>query len=876
MCDVCRGRHRIYASTKRAKRKLEKAAIATSEQRTRETNPRYSSTKAPPVDGVLPACIGSNGQFRWPNFAPGNFVIRLEFSANVLYSRISYVLFTTINHHLESRHRPLFDRNRSNRIASHHILPTNPHATNSSSELANALTLPPPRQQVLPEQVQMQQEDKPEQQSDQQFMSDNQLSQVSSNQDAALGGLLDASAPSRFCSVKGCKAIIPGSYEFKMCPPCRTRYRAYGNTKRAKWKSEREVFEREMTALRAQEDERRKEKGLGPLADNPEELRAWELSVIDEQIILPSVVNPPPMSSLDPPMAVGSMTFGDHIAAGVYLPPTGSIDTPHSISPYPPLNDPLLAATAAPLPARMCTVSHCHKLLPGYYRYKRCEQHRLQNRHHSQLKRVREKEIKSVGPEEGAQPLDIPPEMNEHEMKAEGSINATLAKLKAKGYQWIKKGRNGRKERKDKGTKKIKPNEQKDEAPAEPETSAIGDGAETKPSDSEERPAVKTPKTQKRSKYSCATTDCHNLLNPGVRWRTCEECRTTERKRKFQVRMELKAAENVYRKGIAETLNTARKAEEEQAAAVASGSGSRGSAAPTDRAESGAVASGSGSAGTPTPSHLGEGASVASGSGSGSVPVPADQPQEASAMDVDADADADGEAESDHEDDEYHVAALLTTEDAAEPSTSMIQAQERPLVWKARKPGTPPVWSTGVSKFRVQLPPTPPPPPTAEELMKLDDPVAFGAFKPTTTPSAIGRILARNPLISVDAFSEILEARGSKPTSECTTPQAEATTTKSVPTPTIPTSAPFVYRAPEKRKTPSDPVAGTWSLVTANQTHPLPTLRFRLYHRRHFRHLMDFRHLIPLILITYHNTPWRLTPIPLSVVQPRRRTGHHY
>ncbi|EGO03330.1 hypothetical protein SERLA73DRAFT_174773, partial [Serpula lacrymans var. lacrymans S7.3] len=27
MCDVCRGRHRIYATTKRAKRKMEKAAI---------------------------------------------------------------------------------------------------------------------------------------------------------------------------------------------------------------------------------------------------------------------------------------------------------------------------------------------------------------------------------------------------------------------------------------------------------------------------------------------------------------------------------------------------------------------------------------------------------------------------------------------------------------------------------------------------------------------------------------------------------------------------------------------------------------------------------------------------------------------------------
>ena len=43
----------------------------------------------------------------------------------------------------------------------------------------------------------------------------------------------------------------------------------------------------------------------------------------------------------------------------------------------------------------MCTVSHCHAVLPGHYKYRRCEQHRLQNRHHSKLKRVREKEVKA-------------------------------------------------------------------------------------------------------------------------------------------------------------------------------------------------------------------------------------------------------------------------------------------------------------------------------------------------------------------------------------------------------------------------------------------------------------------------------------------------
>lgn len=69
--------------------------------------------------------------------------------------------------------------------------------------------------------------------------------------------LSETSMGPRFCSVKGCKAIIPGkraicrsilvvlippaSYSFKMCEPCRNRYRGYGTKKRAKWKAEREA-----------------------------------------------------------------------------------------------------------------------------------------------------------------------------------------------------------------------------------------------------------------------------------------------------------------------------------------------------------------------------------------------------------------------------------------------------------------------------------------------------------------------------------------------------------------------------------------------------------------------------------------------------------
>ena len=72
----------------------------------------------------------------------------------------------------------------------------------------------------------------------------------------------------RFCSVKGCKAVIPGnqifilfsyylmlinenqaSDEYKMCPTCRTRYRTYGNTKRVKWKAERDAFDQDVTLI---------------------------------------------------------------------------------------------------------------------------------------------------------------------------------------------------------------------------------------------------------------------------------------------------------------------------------------------------------------------------------------------------------------------------------------------------------------------------------------------------------------------------------------------------------------------------------------------------------------------------------------------------
>jgi hypothetical protein len=67
---------------------------------------------------------------------------------------------------------------------------------------------------------------------------------------------------SRYCSVKGCRNVIGGDYLFKMCVPCRDRYRGYGVTKRSKSRRGREVAAEELRRVRTAEDTRRAQEGL--------------------------------------------------------------------------------------------------------------------------------------------------------------------------------------------------------------------------------------------------------------------------------------------------------------------------------------------------------------------------------------------------------------------------------------------------------------------------------------------------------------------------------------------------------------------------------------------------------------------------------------
>lgn len=142
----------------------------------------------------------------------------------------------------------------------------------SSSELAGALTLPPtppprdpPEMQLLSEHYAMDLNESYNQspsssRSPASVPTTGEISTKSIEEAAAQLG--DPSLPHRYCSIKGCKAVIPGNSFFKMCEPCRNRYRSYGTTKRAKWRKEKEVVVAELQKLREDEDKRRAENGL--------------------------------------------------------------------------------------------------------------------------------------------------------------------------------------------------------------------------------------------------------------------------------------------------------------------------------------------------------------------------------------------------------------------------------------------------------------------------------------------------------------------------------------------------------------------------------------------------------------------------------------
>ncbi|KAF9004746.1 hypothetical protein BDQ17DRAFT_410393 [Cyathus striatus] len=491
-------------------------------------------------------------------------------------------------------------------------------------------------------------------------------------------------SPPKYCSVKGCKKVMPGSYGFRMCPECRTRYQKYGRTKRRKWRVERLAFAQELAELRKIEDEKRLARGEKPLSEYPDELREWEQSIAEQPPPAPDSISvsisstsntgqlssnenmsisaddsPAPTSisalrsnaGLSPVTDIAGQALyladpsGKQVinagASGeaIYLP--SSINSPLSHSPYPQLNNPLLLGSELPLPERMCTVSHCHKVLPGFYRYKRCEQHRLQNRYHSKLKRVREKVEKADGPSEGVEVMPIPAGFEEKQKKVES-------------------GKDENDERKKLGRKT--------------------DGIDS--SEGESSPDTKKARTV------CSTAECQNLLLPSLRWRTCELCRATQRKRRTEQRLAERWAPQEL--------------------------------APAPHNQS-------------THHVPGDESQIVQDNAAGVSDEEKNQP------DPEGDADVD-----------------MDTENAK--LADSINNGPRPGALDERRD---PVSATPSTGSPISLPGSTATTAT-KNLITLSNTDTFRAYQPKTTTSAIGRILAKNPHISVDAFSSLLQPSGTR------------------------------------------------------------------------------------------------------------------
>ncbi|GJE86625.1 hypothetical protein PsYK624_027050 [Phanerochaete sordida] len=263
----------------------------------------------------------------------------------------------------------------------------------------------------------------------------------------------DGSLPPRFCSIKGCKTVMDGNSLFKMCDTCRTKYKTYGNTKRKKWKEEKAKALAEMERQREEQNRIRAEQGLPPLP------------------------------------AVEDLAWPEES------------DTGRAIN------------TSIP---RMCTVSHCRDVLPIGYEYLRCERHRIQNRHHSKLKRVRDKDAKAQALEgwfatlttagasssqmvyQSAQPYE-PPDTPSFQDDSGGdkAVEVSLGDMLAVDEPDRVGALNG------------------NMTVIEPQVIVFG-----------VPPAARG---VRRTNHICTVKGCHNLLSPSTPWKMCDDCRAYER-----------------------------------------------------------------------------------------------------------------------------------------------------------------------------------------------------------------------------------------------------------------------------------------------------------------------------------------------------------
>ncbi|KZT10346.1 uncharacterized protein LAESUDRAFT_721683 [Laetiporus sulphureus 93-53] len=415
MCEVCRGRHRIYASTKRAKRKMEKAAMG--------------AQNGQPVVW-MPSDDNVEDNEPVVEQTPASFVYA---SSTWDHSAIDPALFSS-DSELANALLPVSpprSKNPAQSGSSLHMsamtLSSNPQSSSSISSMPTPMADHPVNTPHTP-------------------------SSTGCRGSTSPPETEDSSLPPRYCSIKGCKALVPGNSFFKMCEPCRDRYRNYGTTKRAKWKREKEIAVAELHKMREEEDRRRIEAGLPPLS-HPLADDWHEWNGVDE---------------------------GQVHSPGALVPSTDGRSS---------------VVTVLPRPPRMCTVSHCREILPGDYPYLRCERHRIQNRHHSKLKRVRDKEVKAQA-FDGWTAYSSASRRATSEMSRDGEDGGDVEEA----------------DDEDANTMQIAGMGGVDTPFGEPSTGIP--------------PAARG---TRRTNHTCSIKSCYNLLSPSNPWKMCDSCRARDR-----------------------------------------------------------------------------------------------------------------------------------------------------------------------------------------------------------------------------------------------------------------------------------------------------------------------------------------------------------
>jgi hypothetical protein len=157
----------------------------------------------------------------------------------------------------------------------------------------------------------------------------------------------------------------------------------------------------------------------------------------------------------------------------------------------------------------MCTVSHCREILPVGYEFLRCERHRVQNRHHSKLKRVRDKDAKAQALEGWFATLST--------VASDSQVYEDVQSCEpSSGAEIFEEG----------------------ESSATPVIEMLGIDEHKQLSGvnvNVVEPSVivfgvpPAARGVRRTNHICSIKGCHNLLSPSMPWKMCDDCREYER-----------------------------------------------------------------------------------------------------------------------------------------------------------------------------------------------------------------------------------------------------------------------------------------------------------------------------------------------------------